>query len=95
LATSIQQESISKSGFIVYPNPGNGLFEIQSNTNKLIGCKLSVYGILGNLILEKDVNDSNSTVQLDLSNYADGTYRLLIETKDGNKENLNLIKLKN
>ncbi len=95
LATSLQAETKSKSGFIVYPNPGNGLFEIQSNNKKLSGCKLRVYGILGNLILEKEVNETNSTVQLDLSNYADGTYRLLIVTKDGKTENITLIKMKN
>ncbi|MFY8108871.1 MAG: T9SS type A sorting domain-containing protein [Bacteroidia bacterium] len=94
LATSLQAETKSKSGFIVYPNPSNGLFEIKSLSPKSANYKMSVWGILGNLILEKEVNGSNSTFQLDLSNYADGTYRLLIECKDGKTENIPLIKMK-
>lgn len=68
----------------VFPNPSNGLVNI--NTNMTVA-RTAVYGILGNLI--KTVNHSKT---VDLSDLARGTYVLKIYTGDGSTSNHKIVK---
>lgn len=58
------------SGFItIYPNPGSGVFNIESAA---VIDKLEVLSLMGSLILEADVNSKYTVI--DLSNYSPGAY---------------------
>lgn len=76
-ATSINTKSV-EAITTIYPNPSaNGLFtlDLSKGSNKTI---ITVYNIIGNVILEKEINVS-SKQELDLSNQANGSYFVTIK----------------
>ena len=60
------------NGIIVYPNPTNGILNINSNNN--IIKNIIIYDLLGKVVLEK----SNNFEQLNISNLTNGLYLLKI-----------------
>jgi len=69
-------ENNQLTNFNVFPNPSNGLFNIQLKSNEL-SSKITVMNLLGEVILAKDlVQTSNGKfeLQIDLSNYPNGIY---------------------
>ena len=68
-------ESITSRNIRVYPNPGNGLFAVESD--KIIK-KIKVTDMNGKTLLEKN-NLSDYSGQIDLRNFSDGIYLLYIE----------------
>lgn len=76
-ATSINTKT-SEIFTSIYPNPSaNGLFTVDLSNSS---CKTSVtvYNIIGNVILEKEINVSGKQ-ELDLSNQANGSYFVTIK----------------
>ena len=63
----------------IYPNPGNGLFNIESSVSILK--RIRVSNLNGKLVLEKN-NVSGESFQLDLRSFREGIYFLYIETED-------------
>ena len=76
LATALPD--IINSNFKIYPNPSEGIFNIEINPYDNSQYKVLVYDILGSLVYQKDVN-SNSKHQVNISNYAKGLYFLSVE----------------
>lgn len=66
--------------FSVYPNPSNGVFNVEYNFESSEGL-IQVYDIQGRVILESKPTSSKST--LDLSSHSKGLY--LVKCIDGNK----------
>lgn len=67
--------------FNLYPNPSNNIINITNSEN--IGIEeIKLYDISGKLIETKTYN-MESTIQLDVSAFATGTYLLHIYTRDG------------
>ena len=64
--------------FKVYPNPSSGIFQIQSSEKVE---RLEVVDALGKIILNSDVQSTNSVI--DLSNFNRGIYWLKIYSKEG------------
>lgn len=79
---SIEQEKI-KDPFNVYPNPSNGVFQIEGTGTY----NIELYGLDGRLILEKQNLNGNQQIQ---SNLAAGTYLLILHQND-NKQQMKLI----
>lgn len=63
----------------VFPNPSNGIFNLQFNT-ETTNTKVEVYGMNGQLVHTEVV--SGSSVRLDLSNQANGMYFVKVSTAD-------------
>lgn len=69
--------------FKIYPNPTNGIITIET-TNAIE--KIELYTLLG-----RKLSESNNT-QIDLSNLANGIYLLTINTQDGKKGVMKILK---
>jgi hypothetical protein len=72
-----QEEEINTAFvFDVYPNPTNGITTISFNSFSEQEVYYRVVGMLGNTILEGNINilKGVSTFDVDLSSYADGIY---------------------
>jgi len=74
---------ISKKEISVYPNPSNGHFTVEGDD--LMGSKITVFGILGNLIAERTADEN--LVEFNQSNLITGFYMIKIE-----KEKQNVVK---
>jgi uncharacterized repeat protein (TIGR01451 family) len=68
---ALSAASFENEEFAIYPNPTNGIFTIQSQSNDSIS-EVKLYDLLGNQILVK--KPTLSSVELDLTSYADGVY---------------------
>ena len=73
---NVSVAEISESNIRLYPNPTNGILNIESNGEMTI----SVMNILGQKVLETTATD-NATV--DLSGFESGIYMVRIETANG------------
>ena len=65
----------NESAILVYPNPSNGIFTIETGTSSKT--VLEVYNILGKKIVASEINN---TYKLDLSGYPKGIYSVNIIT---------------
>jgi hypothetical protein len=71
--TGINQEETSNNNILVYPNPGKGLVNIQSQ--KILQT-IKVTNLLGQVICDKQVNAKQCTV--DISVFPAGVYLLYV-----------------
>jgi hypothetical protein len=78
LVTSVAEVS-NKTDVITYPNPTHGVLTIEGVKP---GQVIELYNYLGQNLSTVSSGNSN-TIQLDLSNKANGVYLLRIENKDG------------
>ncbi|MCU0433023.1 MAG: T9SS type A sorting domain-containing protein [Bacteroidia bacterium] len=75
------QETAAGNAIKVYPNPGNGLFTIQTGTSAGM-IQAVVYNLLGEAVHTFTANPDNGPVQFDLSAYPAGTYMLQVRRGD-------------
>jgi PKD repeat protein len=66
----------------IYPNPSKGILNIESATKNI--SSVQVFDITGQLILESTLENDNSKVSLDISNYKNGLYIIKINSIEGN-----------
>ena len=66
----------------IYPNPSKGILNIESATKNI--SSVQVFDITGQLILESTIENDNSKVSLDISNYKNGLYIIKINSIEGN-----------
>jgi hypothetical protein len=70
-------------GMAVYPNPGDGLFNIQISSEKPGMMLLKLNNVLGETLLSRSVQiNSTSDYQLNLENLPDGIYFLVVEANE-------------
>lgn len=79
LVTTETLENGDTEDFVVYPNPGNSVFNIQLNFSG--AAKIQITDMLGNKVNEGEMN--NDQYSFDLSGYAKGIY--LIKVISDNK----------
>jgi hypothetical protein len=83
--TSSIDEQVNLIGPIeasIYPNPSKGMLNIESASKNIIS--VQVFDITGQLILESTIENDNSKVSLDISNYKNGLYIIKINSVEGN-----------
>lgn len=80
-------ESSENIQFVLYPNPTNGVLNIQSKTATRA---IQVYGITGNLLLNQPLGATNQSV--DLSFLANGIYIAKITLDNGTSQQVKFIK---
>ena len=74
---SNEQKEVSASKYVVYPNPSNGSFKI--NSSKLINGKIELFDMLGQKIVQQEHINNNQTIQ---TNLGKGIYLLKITTDE-------------
>ncbi|MGE0567672.1 MAG: T9SS type A sorting domain-containing protein [Bacteroidia bacterium] len=78
-----------ENGVKIFPNPTSG--EISILTDKAFTGKVEIYNAIGQIVYEKDYT-SMEKGRLDLSNFENGIYILKLNSVDGSKSTLRLIK---
>ena len=73
--TRVDENELSK--VLVYPNPSNGVFNIQGQGVR----KIEVFNAFGQAVVSEETG--NDHLQIDLSRYADGCYMLRVVTDNG------------
>lgn len=72
-------EEVESLGLSVYPNPSNGVLNIE--LNDLIETELKVYNTLGQEVFTKTINEKKSSI--DLNSLIDGVYSLHLKNLNG------------
>jgi hypothetical protein len=72
----LKESSILNSLIKIYPNPSNGIFNIELDKP----CKLKLYNMLGELVFENAFTDAGN-FQINISNLANGIYQLKAENE--------------
>jgi len=74
--------NIANGSLIVYPNPSNGVFNIDLSSLNTENIQIDVYAANGQLI-NGNVNIAGNAAQLDLSTAAAGVYLVKVRTESG------------
>ena len=80
--TAIAQNTINQ--LTVYPNPANDHLIIKlpaETTNKTI--HIAIYDMLGNIISQKNIQESNSQVEMNVASIESGLYIIRLENING------------
>ena len=80
--SAIESNQISDEEFVtVYPNPCNGIFNIQILNNEFEYSSMQISNMQGQIIWQKELSNSiNHTENIDISNFSKGIYFLKIST---------------
>ena len=80
--SAIESNQISDEEFVtVYPNPCNGIFNIQTLNNEFEYSSMQISNMQGQIIWQKELSNSiNHTENIDISNFSKGIYFLKIST---------------
>ncbi|ESU19430.1 fpp1 protein [Flavobacterium cauense R2A-7] len=90
--TAGTEESILKD-FVIYPNPNNGNFTVQLESNSGNDIKINVHDISGRVIFEKSYQNTGTFIQnLQLNTVQAGTY--LVTVQDGDNKSTKRIIVK-
>ena len=68
---------ISNSSLSVFPNPTKGLINIKGLDKQITNIK--VIDVTGRTLVEKNIIDASESISIDLSNYANGLYQVIIK----------------
>lgn len=76
-------EDYEQSGMTLYPNPTSGIVNVgfEMGNEQWRNAEIQIFDMYGKLLRTELVNDS--TIQIDMSLFADGVYTLRIKTQDG------------
>ena len=82
------------NGFSVYPNPNNGHMMVGYSLNDGESGNLSVYTVIGELVLKRTLNEKSNLMEIDLFNISSGIYLLDLQINGEHKftERLNILK---
>lgn len=86
-------DDLNESNFKLYPNPSNGLFNIEFiNISDASEYVVQVYNVLGVMVYNKVINvNQSSKEQIDITDKANGMYILSIKSKDNKISNRRII----
>ncbi|MEJ2005963.1 MAG: T9SS type A sorting domain-containing protein, partial [Cyclobacteriaceae bacterium] len=83
----VSSEKPINEDFQVWPNPGNGIFNVQGDVHSI-----RIYNLRGVVIKEITGTPAQSSYRIDLRQYAPGIYILQAETMTGGVKNIKLIR---
>ena len=79
----IQDNTVQKDLFKIYPNPNNGTFSIEFETTNREILNLEISNLCGQIIYSKQFNkNSNNNEEIQLPEKAKGLYFVKMQTKD-------------
>ncbi|MBN2745904.1 MAG: lamin tail domain-containing protein [Bacteroidales bacterium] len=74
------EDPTNQSSFSVYPNPSNGLINIEFSISNLDG-QLSIYNTAGKLMESIEITNAKG-LQIDMTRFAKGVYYLQMQSQD-------------
>ena len=80
ISTSIYKPDEIKNDFKIFPNPSNGIFNIELLSSDFE--KLEIFNLTGKLLLYDYIKDKNGLLSYDLSNYKDGIYFIKLSNRE-------------
>jgi hypothetical protein len=82
--TGLQNQTKAEDLINIYPNPSNGEFvlELTANGKELKGNTVLIYNIMGEKVFEQQLL-TNSKQTIDVSNLANGTYLINVNSELG------------
>lgn len=78
--TGLKENDISKGNITVYPNPSDGIFNIESNNTVK---SLEIYDSFGKLTYSESGYKQQFGKEINLSNYGNGVYLIKLQTSKG------------
>ncbi|WP_298516349.1 T9SS type A sorting domain-containing protein [uncultured Kordia sp.] len=79
------EDFASRINFSAYPNPTNGVLNLQSSANQSFDITIELYDVSGRRVYQEE-NTLRSTVQINLSSLQSGMYLLNITDKESNSK---------
>ena len=77
-------DEINLSNLKIYPNPSNGIFNIELDNKSNTDYKIKVFDITGTIVFVKDISGMNTAEeQINISDKPKGIYFLSIESENG------------
>ena len=76
----INEISVSNNQCKIFPNPSNGLVNVDFNQPLNKSVTIQVSDILGNIVYTKVANSASKDIQVDLSDKAKGMYIMRLLT---------------
>ncbi|NVO04209.1 MAG: T9SS type A sorting domain-containing protein, partial [Bacteroidetes bacterium] len=73
-------ENINETSFSIFPNPTNGNFIVQLNSNNE-KAKIELFDAIGQIVFKKELINSNK-IECNLNNLANGVYSIRITTSN-------------
>jgi hypothetical protein len=73
------------NSFSIFPNPSNGMFNVQCLVANSSPSILDVYNVVGEKVFTSTLNPQPSTITIDLSSFGKGVYTMIL-SNGGNKE---------
>ncbi len=73
-----QEESLTKQ-LNIYPNPGNGIFNVQCSMLN-VQCSITIYNVLGEVVFQIPNTEYRLPITIDLSNQPGGIYFIRLQT---------------
>lgn len=67
----------------VYPNPNDGIFNVQFNLDKTQKVTLSIYNVLGALVYHKELSTGQDNIPIQLTHVTKGMYLVVARLEDG------------
>ena len=80
---SVGIKNIVKNNQIqIYPNPNKGIFRVVFDDG-FSGNLLKIFDVSGKLVLEKSIKSPQNSIDIDISDYENGVYVIVINTTNG------------
>lgn len=86
---TIENEASESSKIFVYPNPSNSFITIQGKQNVYQNFNYKVYDLTGRVVLK---GSSTFNEKIDTESLTKGNYIIQVETENGEKKSLKLVK---
>ncbi|MCD4745002.1 MAG: Omp28-related outer membrane protein [Bacteroidales bacterium] len=81
----LNDQTVKSDDFLIYPNPTNGIFNIENENINTENFKVYVANSLGNTLYNVVINNkAKNNFQIDISNQPKGIYYLIIRKNDKN-----------
>jgi uncharacterized repeat protein (TIGR01451 family) len=78
-------DEFENGSFVFYPNPASNFVTISLKDNSNSISSITVYDLLGKMILQKTANDAVTTDTVDLSSVNSGIYFIEVQTENNTK----------
>jgi hypothetical protein len=90
---SIEETVSVEQDFLVYPNPGNGIINVEMKETIQVEGIIIFYDVLGRIVEQVKLNNNTKKIQLDITDKPKGIY--ILEIRQNNKSKLQELIIKN
>ena len=86
IMTSILEKDVNNTGISInlFPNPSSDYLKFTVNKKDVNVTSIKIFNIKGQIMVS-DIKEQNSSNQLNIKEFSNGSYYILFELQDGNK----------